>query len=59
MFPRNQYVNAVLLESMRLNHIVPIVGPRRVLQKTSLNGYSIPKVYYFCRKESYTKKKKI
>lgn len=41
---RNRYVEAVLLESKRLNHVTPIIGPRRVLKETSINGYSIPKV---------------
>lgn len=40
---KNPYMEAVLLETKRLNHVVPIVGPRRVLRNTNLNGYSIPK----------------
>jgi len=41
---RNRYVEAVLLETKRLNHVTPIIGPRRVLRSTNLNGYNIPKV---------------
>ncbi|XP_014242399.1 probable cytochrome P450 305a1 [Cimex lectularius] len=37
------YVEAVLLESQRFSHIIPIIGPRRVLSTTTLGGYSIPK----------------
>jgi len=37
-------MEAVLLETKRLNHVAPIIGPRRVLRNTNLNGYSIPKV---------------
>lgn len=44
---RNQYINAVLLESKRVNHVTPIIGPRRVLKSTNINGYSIPKVILF------------
>ncbi|XP_025194392.1 probable cytochrome P450 305a1 [Melanaphis sacchari] len=40
---KNRYVEAVLLETKRLNHVTPIIGPRRVLRNTNLNGYSIPK----------------
>ncbi|CAI6348699.1 unnamed protein product [Macrosiphum euphorbiae] len=40
---KNRYVEAVLLETKRLNHVTPIIGPRRVLRNTNLNGYNIPK----------------
>ncbi|XP_060840673.1 probable cytochrome P450 305a1 [Rhopalosiphum padi] len=40
---KNRYVEAVLLETKRLNHVAPILGPRRVLRNTNLCGYSIPK----------------
>nr|UOW66142.1 cytochrome P450 305A1 [Rhopalosiphum padi] len=40
---KNRYVEAVLLETKRLNHVAPIMGPRRVLRNTNLCGYSIPK----------------
>jgi len=43
-FIRNRYVEAVLLETKRLNHVTPVIGPRRVLKNTNLNGYSLPKV---------------
>lgn len=43
---RNRYVEAVLLETKRLNHVTPIIGPRRVLKNTNLNGYSLPKVKF-------------
>lgn len=37
------YVEAVLLEVQRFFHIVPLSGPRRTLNDTSLGGYYIPK----------------
>lgn len=37
------YVEAVLLEVARFFHIVPTSGPRRVLETTTLSGYTIPK----------------
>ncbi|KAK6629193.1 hypothetical protein RUM43_003010 [Polyplax serrata] len=37
------YVDAVLLEVMRMYCVVPIIGPRRSLENTVLNGYFIPK----------------
>lgn len=40
---RLPYVEAVLLESQRYMHVVPVAGPRRVLQDTTLGGYYIPK----------------
>ncbi|XP_026810566.1 probable cytochrome P450 305a1 isoform X2 [Rhopalosiphum maidis] len=40
---KNRYVEAVLLETKRLNHVAPIMGPRSVLRNTNLCGYSIPK----------------
>lgn len=43
-FFRLVYVEAVLLEVMRLFCVVPIIGPRRSLDNTTLNGYNIPKV---------------
>ncbi|KAF6203329.1 hypothetical protein GE061_003747 [Apolygus lucorum] len=41
--PRLPYTEAVLMESQRLSHVVPIIGPRRVLSDTKLGGYDIPK----------------
>lgn len=41
---RNRYIEAVLLETKRLNHVTPIIGPRRVLKNTEINGYNIPEV---------------
>nr|XP_023024596.1 probable cytochrome P450 305a1 [Leptinotarsa decemlineata] len=40
---RVPYVEAVLYETERFCTIAPIIGPRRVLRKTTLNGYDIPK----------------
>ncbi|XP_065202918.1 probable cytochrome P450 305a1 isoform X2 [Planococcus citri] len=40
---RLPYVEALLLESQRFQHVVPTAGPRRVLKDTSLDGYLIPK----------------
>nr|QTM97413.1 Cytochrome P450 [Sitophilus oryzae] len=37
------YVEAVLLECQRYFPVVPVIGPRRVLRKTSLDNYVIPK----------------
>lgn len=37
------YVEAVLFESERFCHVAPIIGPRRTLNSTSLDGYNIPK----------------
>lgn len=39
-------MEAVLLESQRLQHVVPTAGPRRVLKDTTLDGYNIPKVHF-------------
>ncbi|RZB41731.1 cytochrome P450 305a1, partial [Asbolus verrucosus] len=36
------YVEAVLLETQRYRHVVPVGGPRRVLRDTILDGYFIP-----------------
>lgn len=38
------YTDAALMESQRLSHVVPIIGPRRVLADTTLGGYDIAKV---------------
>ncbi|CAH0383071.1 unnamed protein product [Bemisia tabaci] len=40
---RLNYVSAVLLESMRSCHVVPVTGPRRATQTTTVGGYTIPK----------------
>ncbi|XP_065222911.1 probable cytochrome P450 305a1 [Planococcus citri] len=37
------YVEALLQESQRFQHIVPTAGPRRVLKNTTLDGYHISK----------------
>lgn len=37
------YVEAILLEVERYCHVVPVIGPRRVLKDTVLDGYNIPK----------------
>nr|UEN71136.1 cytochrome P450 4AV17 [Meteorus pulchricornis] len=37
------YTEAVMTESQRLRLVVPIIGPRRALNDTTLNGYDIPK----------------
>ncbi|XP_063919935.1 probable cytochrome P450 305a1 isoform X2 [Zophobas morio] len=37
------YVEAVLMEIMRFRHVIPVSGPRRVMQETTLDGYTIPK----------------
>uniref|UniRef100_A0A1B6JNF9 Cytochrome P450 n=1 Tax=Homalodisca liturata TaxID=320908 RepID=A0A1B6JNF9_9HEMI len=41
---RLPYVEAVLMESQRFLHVVPVAGPRRVLSQTTLDQYTIPKV---------------
>ncbi|BET00587.1 cytochrome P450 [Nesidiocoris tenuis] len=41
--PRLPYTEATLMESQRLSHVVPVIGPRRVLSDTTLGGYDIPK----------------
>uniref|UniRef100_A0A0K8SBH9 Cytochrome P450 305a1 n=2 Tax=Lygus hesperus TaxID=30085 RepID=A0A0K8SBH9_LYGHE len=40
---RLPYTDAVLMESQRVSHVVPVIGPRRVLSDTKLGGYDIPK----------------
>nr|XP_018897749.1 PREDICTED: probable cytochrome P450 305a1 [Bemisia tabaci] len=40
---RLPYIEAVLLESMRYTHVVPFIGPRRVMQDVVVDGYRIPK----------------
>uniref|UniRef100_A0A1B6BXF9 Cytochrome P450 n=1 Tax=Clastoptera arizonana TaxID=38151 RepID=A0A1B6BXF9_9HEMI len=40
---RMPYVEAVLLESQRYMHVVPLAGPRQTSCDTTLNGYSLPK----------------
>ncbi|XP_054289480.1 probable cytochrome P450 305a1 [Macrosteles quadrilineatus] len=40
---RLPYVEAVLAESQRFLHVVPVAGPRRVLKDTVLGKYHIPK----------------
>ncbi|XP_048506645.1 probable cytochrome P450 305a1 isoform X2 [Athalia rosae] len=37
------YTEAVMTESQRMCTVTPIIGPRRVLQETTLLGYEIPK----------------
>ncbi|XP_076763021.1 putative cytochrome P450 305a1 [Xylocopa sonorina] len=37
------YVDAVMTESQRLWPVFPIIGPRRVIEDTVLDNYSIPK----------------
>lgn len=37
------YIEAVILETQRIYNIVPVSGPRRVLQETVLDGYVLPK----------------
>ncbi|XP_034231242.1 probable cytochrome P450 305a1 isoform X2 [Thrips palmi] len=37
------YIEAVLMEVMRFHHIAPIIGPRRALWDTKLDGFDIPK----------------
>jgi len=41
---RLPYVEALLLESQRFQHVVPTAGPRRTMRDTTLGGYNIPKV---------------
>lgn len=43
MKTRFPYVIALIMETQRFFHIVPISGPRRALWETTLNGYTIPK----------------
>ncbi|XP_057329953.1 probable cytochrome P450 305a1 [Microplitis mediator] len=40
--PMLPFMEAVIAESQRLRLVVPIIGPRRALKKTNLNGYKIP-----------------
>ncbi|XP_050429300.1 probable cytochrome P450 305a1 isoform X2 [Adelges cooleyi] len=40
---RNRYLKAVLLESKRISHVTPTIGPRRVLNNTKIDAYDIPK----------------
>lgn len=37
------YIEAVIMEVMRLYYVVPITGPRRALWDTTLSGHHIPK----------------
>ncbi|KAL6436702.1 hypothetical protein ACFW04_004856 [Cataglyphis niger] len=40
---RMPFTEAVLCESQRIWQVTPIIGPRRVLNDTTLGGYTIPK----------------
>ncbi|XP_014230728.1 probable cytochrome P450 305a1 [Trichogramma pretiosum] len=40
---RMPYTESVILESQRLAPVVPVIGPRRVLRDTCLEGYDLPK----------------
>lgn len=44
MYYRFPYTEAVLWESQRFQHVVPIAGPRRVTQNTDIDGYLVPEV---------------
>lgn len=37
------FTEAVLCESQRIWLVTPVIGPRRVLDDTTLGGYTIPK----------------
>lgn len=37
------YIEALILETQRFYNVVPVSGPRRVMEDTILNGYVIPK----------------
>lgn len=37
------FTEAVLMETQRMQPIAPVIGPRRVLDDTTLGGYTIPK----------------
>lgn len=37
------YIEAVILETQRFYNVVPVSGPRRVMEDTTLNGYRLPK----------------
>lgn len=52
-FYRLPLIEAILLESQRFLHVVPVAGPRRVLKDTTLGGYHIPKVHKFCSMGCY------
>ncbi|XP_015437507.1 PREDICTED: probable cytochrome P450 305a1 isoform X2 [Dufourea novaeangliae] len=41
--PKLPYTEAVMTESQRMWPVFPVIGPRRVLQDTYLENYSIPK----------------
>lgn len=41
---RVPYIEAVLAETQRYCGVTPVIGPRRVLKNTILDGYVIPKV---------------
>ncbi|XP_031626090.1 probable cytochrome P450 305a1 isoform X2 [Contarinia nasturtii] len=41
--PKLSYIEAVILETQRYYNIVPVSGPRRVLNDTELGGFHLPK----------------
>ncbi|XP_054013369.1 methyl farnesoate epoxidase-like isoform X1 [Hylaeus anthracinus] len=41
--PKLPYARAVMTETQRRWTVIPVIGPRRVLQKTRLENYRIPK----------------
>ncbi|XP_043286451.1 probable cytochrome P450 305a1 [Venturia canescens] len=41
--PKLPYTEAVMAESQRIQMVVPIIGPRRVMRETSIAGYRIPR----------------
>ena len=43
---KTPYTEAVISESMRINHVTPIIGPRRALKDTMLDDYLVKKVYH-------------
>ena len=37
------FTEAVLTESQRMHTVTPIIGPRRVIRESNINGYRIPR----------------
>ncbi|KAG8313363.1 hypothetical protein J6590_001830 [Homalodisca vitripennis] len=42
--PRLTFIEAIILETQRLANVAPVTPPHRAKRKTTLNGYTIPKI---------------